>query len=98
MSKKIRPTHPGELLREEILPNIGMNQSQLAKHLEVSRRTISELCLERRPVSPDIAIRLARAFNMHPSVFLNMQTAVDIWDAEHANGEKYSKIKPLKAA
>jgi len=91
-----RPTHPGELLREEVLPASGINQSDLAKALGVSRKTVSEIVLAQRPVTVDVAMRLGRFFGNGPSLWLNMQQAVDLWDAIHTYGKAYGQIKPLK--
>lgn len=99
MSKRQRrPTHPGELLREEILPAANISQGELAKQMGVSRRTVNEICQERRGVSADIAHRLARVLNTTPDLWINMQSAVDVWDALDANGKDYQKLKPLKVA
>jgi addiction module HigA family antidote len=94
-NRKRRPTHPGELLRAEILPATGLTQSELARRLNISRRVLSEVINERRAVTPDIAHRLARVFNTSPEVWLNMQQAVDVWEAFENNRSVYSKIKPL---
>jgi addiction module HigA family antidote len=75
-----RPTHPGELLREETLPAAGLSPSQLADRLGVSSRGISDLLRERRSVTPDLAHRLSRVFNTTPEFWLRLQEAVDIWD------------------
>ena len=96
--RKRKPTHPGELLREEILPAAGITQGDLAKRMGVSRRTINEICQERRGISADIAHRLARVFNTTPDLWMNMQAAIDVWNALDANGSDYEKIKPLKVA
>ena len=79
--RRPRPAHPGELLREEVLPAAGLNQAQLAKALGVSRKTVSEVVLEQRPISVDMAMRLGRFFGNGPNLWLNMQKAVDVWDA-----------------
>lgn len=97
-NRKRRPTHPGELLREDILPATGLTKQELADRLGVSRRTISEIINERRPVTIDMALRLARVFNTTPDVWVNMQAAVDLWEASQANRQVYEKIKPLKVA
>lgn len=94
--RKRRPTHPGELLRAEILPATGLTQSELARRLDVSRRTLSEIINERRAVTPDVAHRLARAFNTSPELWLNLQQAVDVWETYMANRSAYVKIRPLK--
>jgi antitoxin HigA-1 len=77
---KRRPTHPGELLREETLPAAGLKQSELATLLGVSQRGINSLLQERRSVTPDLAHRLARVFKTTPEFWLRLQEAVDIWD------------------
>ena len=93
---KRRPTHPGELLREETLPAAGLTQSKLARLLGVSRRTVGELIRERRSVTPDLAHRLSRLFNTTPKFWLRLQEAVDIWDALQANQKEYDRLKPLQ--
>ncbi len=60
--RKIRPTHPGEMLREDFVPDYGLTVSGLAEALGVSRQTVNELLLERRAVSPENALRLSRLF------------------------------------
>ena len=75
-----RPTHPGEVLREEILPETGMKQTELAQRLGVAPRVVSELLRERRAVTSDLAHRLARVFQTTPELWLNLQQAVDVWE------------------
>ena len=96
--RRRRPTHPGELLREEVIPGANITQGELAKRMGVSRRTVNEICQERRGVSADMAHRLARVLNTTPDMWMNMQAAVDVWDALDANGKDYQKIKPFKVA
>lgn len=93
--RKRRPTHPGELLREEILPAIGLTQEAFARRLGVSRRTVSELLHERRPVTVDMAIRLGTLLGNGPGLWLRMQQAIDVWDALAHNQAKYRRLKPL---
>src|SRR2546426_11561141 len=90
-----RPTHPGELLREETLPAARLSPAELAARLGVSRRGINELLQERRSVNSDLAHRLARVFNATPEFWLRLQEAVDIWDAWQANRREYDRLKPL---
>jgi addiction module HigA family antidote len=92
---KRRPTHPGELLREETLPAAGLTPSELSTGLGVSRRRINELLRERRSVNPDLAHRLARVFKTTAEFWLRLQEAVDIWDAWQANRQEYDRLKPL---
>lgn len=94
--RKRRPTHPGELLRKEVMPSAGITQAELATALGVSRKTVSEVVLEQRPVTVDMAVRLGTFFGNGPALWLNMQQAVDLWDTLKANREAYGEIKPLK--
>ena len=95
---KRRPTHPGEILREDVLPALRLTQGEFAKQLGVSRLTVSELLREKRAVSPDMALRLARLLNTTPESWLNMQQAVDLWELGRARIGRYARIKPVKAA
>jgi antitoxin HigA-1 len=79
--REVRPTHPGEMLREDFLPDYGLTATSLARALEVPRQTINELLRERRAVSPEMALRLARLFGNAPEFWLNAQRAVDLWEA-----------------
>jgi addiction module HigA family antidote len=94
-NRKRRPTHPGEVLREEVLPGLDITQGAFAEMLGVSRRTLVELLHERRSVTPDVAHRLARVLETTPEVWLQMQMAVDLWDELERNAGEY---KTLKAA
>jgi addiction module HigA family antidote len=91
----IRPTHPGEMLREDFIPEYGLTVSSLAQALGVSRQTINELIREHRAVSPEMALRLARLFGNSPEFWLNAQRAVDLWDAEQAINSSIDQIQPL---
>ena len=91
-----RPTHPGELIREDLLPETGLSQVQLAGLMGVSRRTISEIVHERRGITPDIAFRLARLFDCTPQMWLNMQQALDLWEIEASHGDEYRDIHPVQ--
>lgn len=96
--RKRRPAHPGEILREDVLPETGLTQEQFAERLGVSRRTVNEILNERRPVSVDMAHRLARALNTTPDVWINMQTALELWETAESKKAEYERIKPLKVA
>ncbi|WP_017326258.1 HigA family addiction module antitoxin [Synechococcus sp. PCC 7336] len=95
---KHRPTHPGEMLREDFLPDYELSVSSLAEAVGVSRQSINELLRERRAVSPEMALRFARLFGNSPEFWLNAQRAVDLWDAEQAIEKDVCRIKPLSAA
>jgi addiction module HigA family antidote len=86
------------MLREDFLPEYGLVVSRFAKLLGVSRQTVNELIRERRAVSPDMALRLARLFGNTAEFWLNAQRAVDLWEAARANKKKLERINPLSAA
>lgn len=94
---KRKPTHPGELLREEVLPALKMTQTEFAKRLGVSRLSVSELLLEKRALSPDMAIRVGRLTNTTPESWLRMQEALDLWELER-QPKRYEDIKPLRVS
>lgn len=96
--RKIRPTHPGEMLREDFLAEYNITVSELAAALGVSRQTINELLRERRAVSPEMALRLSRLFRNSPEFWLNAQRAVDLWEAKKKMRRKIQRIRPLDAA
>ena len=96
--RKVRPTHPGEMLREDFLPDYGLTVSGLAEAIGVSRQTINELLRGRRAVSPAMALRLARLFGNTPEFWLNAQRGVDLWDAAQAIKAEVKRIKPLGVA
>ena len=90
-----RPTHPGAILREDVLPTLEMTQTELAQRLGVSRLTVSELLHEKRGITPEMALRVAKLLNTTPESWLRMQQAVDLWDVQQ-HPEKLANIKPLK--
>ena len=96
--RMVRPTHPGEMLREDFLPDYGLTVSSFAEALGVSRQTVNELLRERRAVSPEMALRLSRLFGNTPEFWLNAQRAVDLWDAARNIKSKIERISPLSAA
>jgi addiction module HigA family antidote len=93
---KRKPTHPGEILRADVLPALEMSQSELAKRLGVSRLSVSELLLEKRGMSPDMAVRIGRLTNTTPDSWLRMQAAVDLWLLER-DPKRYRHIEPIAA-
>jgi antitoxin HigA-1 len=90
------PSHPGALLRDVVLPELGITQGEFADRLGVSRRTVSEILHERRPVTPDMAIRLGKLLGNGAGLWLRMQQAVDVWTLEQQGD--YAHIQQLKAA
>ncbi|HAK95488.1 MAG TPA: addiction module antidote protein, HigA family [Planctomycetes bacterium] len=95
---KRRPTHPGEMLGEDFMPDYGLTVVGLATAVGVSRQSINELLRGRRAVSPQMALRLSRLFGNSPEFWLNAQRAVDLWDATQAIKRDMARIKPLHVA
>lgn len=77
-----QPVHPGVILRDSVLPALNMTKTALADHLGLSRQTLYEIINEKRPVTTDVAARLARAFGNTTQFWLNLQTNHDAWAAE----------------
>jgi addiction module HigA family antidote len=90
------PSHPGEILREDILPALGMAKSRLADHLGISRQTLYSILSEDRSITADVAARLGRAFGNSAVFWLNLQCQYDAWHA--VRKPEVAKIKPLPAA
>lgn len=97
-SRTVRPTHPGEMLREDFLPEYGLSAAQAAEALGVSRQSIHELLRERRGLSPEMGLRLSRLFGNSPEFWLNAQRAVDLWEVQQSKKADLRRIKPLDAA
>lgn len=93
---KRKPTHPGEVLREDVLSAAGMTQTEFARRLGVSRLSVSELLLEKRAMSADMAIRVGRLTNTTAESWLRMQEALDLWQLEQ-DPKRYRRIEPIAA-
>ena len=90
------PTHPGELLREDVLPAVKMGKNRIAEAIGISRQHLHDILSEKKPVSPDVAVRLGEAFGNGPEIWLNMQSAYDAWHARRRIDVR--KVKKLVAA
>lgn len=97
-TRKIQPTHPGEMLREDFMPDFGLTTTTLAKALWVSRQTVNELLHERRAITPAMALRLATLFGNTPEFWLNAQRALDLWKTRNIHKTQLERIRPLHAA
>lgn len=91
------PTHPGEFVREDILVEARLSQQQLAVALGVSRRTINQIVNERRGISADMALRLAKFTGTSVDLWLNLQQSWELWHAQQALHDELDKIKPMVA-
>lgn len=95
MTKKLKPIHPGEQLREEFMIPLGLSSNALARALNVTPARVNEIVRERRGISADTALRLARFFNTSHHFWLNLQANYDVQCAEDAAGKAISLIRPL---
>jgi addiction module HigA family antidote len=91
------PPHPGEIIRELCLEPLGLSVSEAAKALGVSRKTLSEILNGRAGISPEMAIRLAIAFDTTPESWMNQQTQYDLWRAGRKRKALEKKVKNLAA-
>lgn len=80
--KMFNPCHPGEILKEECMVPLGISTTKMAEDLGVSRKTISDIINQHSGISPEMALKLAKAFNTSPELWINMQRAYDLWHAE----------------
>jgi addiction module HigA family antidote len=77
-----KPTHPGEVLREDVIKPLGLTVTEAAKHLGVTRKTLSALLNCKASVSPAMAVRIAKATNTSPESWMYMQAKLNLWNAE----------------
>ncbi|MDL2285063.1 HigA family addiction module antidote protein [Oxalobacter sp. OttesenSCG-928-P03] len=89
-----KPTHPGELLKVDYLEPLNLTVTELAKRLGVSRKTLSSIINERAGITPEMALRLSRAFSTSAELWLNMQKSYDLWIAEHESTE-WQNVAPI---
>ena len=99
MSKKLKSVHPGEMLREEYMKPYGLSMNRLAMDLRVPTTRIAEIVGERRGITPDTALRLARYFNTSPLFWMNLQVKYDLDVAEDKQQAEIKRdVRPLKIA
>ncbi len=86
------PTHPGAILREDVLPALNLSVSEAARQLRVTRQTLHRVLAEASGVSPEMAVRLGKFCGNGPGLWLRMQQAFDLWHAEQNLREELEKI------
>lgn len=94
----LEPMHPGELLREEILPALKRPKTEIARLLGVSRRTLHDILAERQPVTPAMALRLGKLCGNGPDLWLALQHRYDLRRAEQEIGAQVKSIPTLTVA
>ena len=94
------PAHPGEILLEDYLKELGMTQVELAERLEVPLNRVNEIVKGKRSITPDTALRLERLFGVSAQSWLNAQLAWDLFHAQHSDSakviERIRRLKPSK--
>jgi antitoxin HigA-1 len=90
------PTHPGALLREDIIPDVGRSVTEIAELLGISRQHLHAILAERKPVTPKVAVLLGTLFGDGPEIWVRMQAAYDTWQAQRS--VDVSHIRPLPRA
>jgi addiction module HigA family antidote len=94
----LKPSHPGELLRDIVIPATGKTKVEIARLLGISRQSLYEILSEKQGVTPGIALRLGKMFGDGPEVWLRMQNACDIWELNRDLKKDLAKIPKLTAA
>lgn len=90
--------HPGEVLREDVLPALGRSKSEIARLLGISRQTLYDILEERQPVTPAMALRLGKLLGNGPEFWIDLQRAYDLQVAERELGPILARIPTLEAA
>ncbi len=96
MPRKLPPIHPGEILREEFMIPLGLSSNALARAVGVTAARINDIVRERRGITADTALRLARYFNTDEQSWMNLQTRYDLECAQDAAGREIERIKPMQ--
>lgn len=98
LPKNRRPTHPGRVFLEDFLEPLGISQKAAAERLRISYPRMNEIVNGKRAVTPDTALRLGRFTDTEPEFWLDLQQAVDLWDALHSEqAADLNEIEPAVA-
>lgn len=97
-TRGLRPTHPGEILREDVLPALAITKTRFAELLHVSRQTLYDLLGEKQPVTPQMALRLGRLLGNGPEIWLRLQGAHDLATQAEALAPELERIRRLEVA
>jgi addiction module HigA family antidote len=94
----MRPVHPGEIIREDVLPSVGLSVAAAAKALGVSRQMLHDILAGRKPLSAPMCLKVSRLFGSSPDVWMRLQAAYDLKQAEQDKKvmERVARIVPLK--
>ena len=91
------PVHPGEIIREDVLPSLAISVSEAARQIGVSRQQLHRILACTHPISTEMALRIGKFIGNGPGIWLRMQQAYDLWHAEKQMERELSQIKPATA-
>jgi len=97
MLRKRKPTHPGGIIKRQYLESLSLTISEVADDLGVSRKTLSKIINEKGSITPEMALRLSKAFNTSPELWLNLQNNYDLWIASNKSN-KWELVKSIMPA
>ncbi len=92
---KRKPTHPGEILREDVLPSLGISVSEAARKLGISRQQLHRVLACTHPITTEMALRIGKFAGNGPGLWLRMQQAHDLWHAELQMKDELSNIETV---
>ena len=98
LTKGLRPVHPGEILREDVLPALGRPKTEIARLLGISRQTLYDILNEKQPITAQMALRIGKMCGNGPNIWLNLQKQYDLKIAERELGDALDRIPRLEAA
>ena len=93
--RAVCPSHPGEILKDLYLDGLKMSVTAFATDIGVSRKAISAIVNRRKSVTPEMAMRFAKAIGTTPQLWLNLQNNYDLWHLSHGKSETFASIHPL---
>ena len=95
---KRQPTHPGEMLREDVLPALGLSVSEAARRLGISRQQLHRVLACTHPITTEMALRIGKFAGNGPDIWLRMQLSYDLWHAEQRMQDELSNIETVASA
>lgn len=98
LPKRLQPMHPGEMLREDVLPSLGKSKTEIASLLGTSRQTLFDILSEKQPVTPAMARRFGKLLGNGPDLWIDLQRTYDLHVAEKQLSKVLAKIPTITAA
>jgi addiction module HigA family antidote len=93
----LEPTHPGAILREDVLPALGLSVAEAAKELGITRQALFRVLKEQASISPEMALRIGKFCGNGPDLWIRMQAARDVWKAKRRMAAELAKIRTRRA-